>query len=125
MIRDTKNRDTFNLTTKLVYSTNPDYLQQVAKEELENQQVETILPAAQSLKVQIDRKQRKGKEVVLITGFIGTESDLEQLCKAIKTSCGVGGTAKEAEILIQGNCIDKVMAILLGLGYAKTKKIGK
>ena len=77
----------------------------------------------QQLKVWIDRKRRKGKEVTLITGFIGTNDDLKALGKTLKTKCGVGGSAKDEEIIIQGNHREKVVELLKNMGY-KAKKAG-
>ena len=96
-----------------VYSTNPDF--NYSYEEDENE--ETLDPADQDLRVMIDRKQRKGKEVTLITGFVGTDEDLKDLGKTLKQKCGVGGAAKDGEIMIQGNQINKVMALLDDMGY--------
>ncbi len=104
----------------VVYSTNPDF-----SFDFEENEVEETLPANQQhLKVQIDRKQRKGKEVTLVTEFIGLPDDLNALGKLLKSKCGVGGTTKDNVIMIQGNHIDKIVEILLGLGY-KVKRIGK
>ncbi|MCO6500066.1 MAG: translation initiation factor [Vicingus serpentipes] len=110
-----KNKKRINV----VYSTNPDYGYEMDgddKETLENEQ--------QQLKVLIDRKQRKGKAVTLVTGFIGNEDDLKTLAKQLKAKCGVGGSAKDQEILIQGELKEKVYLLLLEMGYSKTKKIG-
>lgn len=102
-----KNRD------GIVYSTNSDFVYETnAAEELE-----TPTPSKQKLKVVIDRKQRKGKSVVLITGFIGKDDDLENLAKELKTKCGTGGSAKDGEIIIQGEMIDKVKDYLRTKGY--------
>lgn len=102
----------------IVYSTNPDF-----EYEDEEQELETLPPEEQLLYVSIDRKKRKGKEVTLIEGFEGTDDDLKTLAKVLKSSCGVGGTAKDGEILIQGNFRDKIMDILAEKGY-KTKRKG-
>lgn len=102
----------------IVYSTNPDF-----EYEDEEQELETLPPEEQLLYVSIDRKKRKGKEVTLIEGFEGTDDDLKTLAKMLKSSCGVGGTAKSGEILIQGNFRDKIMDLLAEKGY-KTKRKG-
>lgn len=103
----------------IVYSTNPDFEYQDDTED----NIETLAPQQQDLRVSLDKKQRKGKAVTLITGFIGTPEDLKDLGKEIKTKCGVGGTVKDNEIIIQGDFREKVMNILLNLGY-RSKKSG-
>ncbi len=103
----------------IVYSTNPNY----EYEEEETFEQETLEPSEQLLYVSIDRKQRKGKEVTLIEGFVGMKEDLNELSKFLKSSCGVGGTAKDGEIIIQGNFRDKVIELLNKKGY-KTKRKG-
>ncbi len=103
----------------VVYSTNPNFNYEVQKDEEQN----TLPPAQQSLKVMLDKKQRAGKAVTLISGYIGTTDDLEKLGKLLKTKCGVGGTVKDGEILIQGDFQDKVLTLLSNEGY-KAKKIG-
>lgn len=103
----------------LVFSTNPD-LNLDREEEVE----ETESPADQRLRIWLDRKKRRGKAVTLITDFVGNEDDLKDLSKALKTYCGVGGSAKEGEILIQGDQRDKVLKYLLDKGYSQTKKSG-
>lgn len=103
----------------VVYSTNPDF-----DYDDENEEFETLENNKQQLKVLIDRKQRKGKSVTLITGFIGDEEDLKDLGKTLKSKCGVGGAAKNGEILIQGEFKEKVFELLINMGYSQTKKVG-
>jgi translation initiation factor 1 len=103
----------------MVYSTNPEYQYDYNQEE----EAETLEPSKQNLKVQRDKKQRKGKTVTLITGFIGKEDDLKELGKELKSKCGVGGSVKDGEIIIQGDFVDRLMALLNEKGY-KVKKVG-
>lgn len=103
----------------VVFSTNPDFQYTAEREE---EQV-TLPPKQQNLKVSLDRKQRKGKSVTLVTGFIGPEEDLKTLGKLLKTKCGVGGTVKDGEILVQGDFCDKIISILISEGY-KVKRTG-
>lgn len=103
----------------IVYSTNPDF--GYAHDEHEEQ--ETLPPKQQNLKVLVDRKQRKGKEVTLVTGFVGSENDLKELGKNLKQKCGVGGSIKDGEIIIQGNVAQKVLDLLSKDGY-KAKQSG-
>ena len=104
----------------VVYSTNPDFNFEYEEEE----QTETLPAHQQRLYVSIDRKSRGGKEVTLIEGFVGTEEDLQQLGKQLKTKCGVGGTVKDGEILIQGNFRDKIIPLLEKDGYQVKRKGG-
>lgn len=97
----------------VVYSTNPDFQYETAAET----ETETLPPAQQRLIVAIDRRNRGGKQVTLVTGFVGTAEDLKELGKTLKTRCGVGGTAKDGEITIQGDFRDKVTALLREMGY--------
>ena len=102
-----------------VYSTNPDF-----QFESNTESETATLPAQkQNLRVQLDRKQRKGKNVTLISGFVGKDDDLKELAKLLKTKCGVGGSAKEGEILIQGDFCNKVIDILKSGNY-KIKRSG-
>jgi len=97
----------------VVYSTNPDYQYQYDDEP----EAETLPPSKQRLRVQIDRHHRGGKVVTLVTGFIGTDDDLQELGRRLKSRCGVGGSAKDGEIIIQGEHLDKVKQILVADGY--------
>lgn len=97
----------------LVFSTNREL--DLPKQEDEN--LITLSPEKQNLRVTIDKRNRGGKVVTLITGFVGNEDDLNALCKLLKTKCGVGGSAKEGEIIIQGEHKDKVLNILKSLSY--------
>jgi translation initiation factor 1 len=103
----------------MVYSTNPDFEYSTTEE----QEVTTLPPAQQNLRVWLDRKQRGGKTVTLVKGFVGTESDLSELGRMLKNKCGVGGSAKDGEIIIQGDHRDRVVELLTAAGY-KCKKAG-
>lgn len=104
----------------VVYSTNPDFNYDIEEDEEQT----TLEPAKQNLRVAIDKKNRGGKVVTLITGFVGTEEDLKTLGKLLKTKCGVGGAAKDGEIIIQGDFKLKVVELLKKEGYVKTKPVG-
>ena len=104
----------------VVYSTNPDFNYEMDDDE---EQV-PLAPAQQNLRVQLDRKNRGGKVVTLITGFVGTDNDLKKLGKQLKTKCGVGGAAKDGEIMIQGDFKQKILELLKKEGYTRTKPIG-
>lgn len=104
----------------VVFSTDPDFEYSYGQDEEQDE----IPPQQQKLRVFIDRKQRKGKEVTLVTGFVGPEDALKELGKFLKSKCGVGGSAKDGEILIQGNQRDKVVQLLKAEGYTQTKASG-
>ena len=103
----------------VVYSTSDDFDYQYDDE----QEQETLEPADQQLKVMLDKKSRGGKQVTLVEGFVGTEEDLKDLGKLLKSKCGVGGSAKNGEILIQGDFRDKVLQLLKSEGY-NAKRVG-
>lgn len=113
MGKKSKKKDT------VVYSTNPNF----NYDDEEEMEIETLPNNEQLLYVSIDRKQRKGKDVTLVEGFIGADDDLKALGKKLKSACGVGGTTKDRDILIQGNHRDKVIELLNKEGY-KTKRKG-
>ena len=97
----------------VVFSTNPDFEYQYDQQE----QVQTLPPQQQNLKVMLDKKARAGKQVTLVTGFIGQEEDLKELGKLVKNKCGVGGTTKDGEVVIQGDFRDKITQLLTAAGY--------
>lgn len=101
-----------------VFSTDPNF-----KFEEEPGSTETSEPAQQKFKVRLDTKHRAGKAVTLVEGFIGKEEDLEELGKKLKAFCGTGGSAKDGEIIIQGDQREKVMQWLVKNGYKNVKKI--
>jgi translation initiation factor 1 len=103
----------------VVYSTNQDFSYETGHSGEQN----TLPPGQQSLKVSLDKSGRAGKQVTLVTGFVGSSQDLEALTKDLKTKCGVGGSAKDGNILIQGDVRDKVLNILTKQGY-KAKRSG-
>lgn len=105
-------------TGSIVYSTATDF-----KVPDEKAPVESLSPGEQSLKIVLDKKHRGGKIVSLITGFSVTDNEIELLAKQLKTFCGSGGSAKEGEIIIQGDHREKILQWLVKKGYSKTRKI--
>lgn len=103
----------------IIYSTNPNFVFDYGEEE-----AVTLEPAKQNLCVMLDKKQRAGKKVTLITGFQGSDFDLAVLGKELKSACGVGGSVKDGIVLLQGDFREKVLALLLQKGYTKTKISG-
>jgi translation initiation factor 1 len=101
----------------VVFSTNPEFNYEYE----DDGAVETLEPSKQKLTVRIDRHARGGKQVTLVTGFVGTDDDLAELGKKLKGRCGVGGTAKDGEIIIQGDFRDKVIELLQADGYRTVK----
>lgn len=103
----------------VMYSTNPDFQYNTENEEEEN----TLPKEKQLLRISLDKRNRGGKMVTLITGFRGTADDLTVLGKTLKVKCGVGGSAKDGEIIIQGDLRAKVLDILQKEGYTKSRTI--
>jgi translation initiation factor 1 len=103
----------------IVYSTNPDYKYNYQNET----EAVTCPPQQQELRIFMEKKHRGGKTACVIKGFVGKQDDLEELGRLIKTKCGTGGSAKDGEIIIQGDFRDKILQILLEKGY-KAKKAG-
>ena len=99
---------------RIVYSTNPDF---IPIDDTQDSEEETLAPNQQSLIISLDKKQRKGKKVTLISNFMGTEADLKDLGKELKSKCGVGGSVKDGNILIQGDFRKKVKDLLENNGY--------
>ena len=119
MAKDTKNND-WKDRLNVVYSTNPNFQCETGNTE----EAETLSPNQQKLRVQLDRKNRGGKVVTLVTGFVGTDDDLKELGRMLKSKCGVGGSAKDGEIIVQGDFKQKVIELLKKEGYTQTKPVG-
>lgn len=103
----------------VVYSTSSDFEFSYPQ----NEEAQTLPPQQQNLKVQLDKSMRAGKQVTLVTGFVGTGDDLDTLGKLLKSKCGVGGSVKDGEVIIQGDHRDKIVQILQKEGY-KAKRVG-
>lgn len=119
MAKDTKNND-WKDRLNVVYSTNPNFQYETGNTE----EAETLSPNQQKLRVQLDRKNRGGKVVTLVTGFVGTDDDLKELGRMLKSKCGVGGSTKDGEIIVQGDFKQKVIELLKKEGYTQTKPVG-
>jgi len=104
----------------VTYSTNPDYQYQFQ----DDTEVGTLPKEKQLLRIALDKRNRGGKTVTLITGFRGTDDDLTALGKLLKVKCGVGGTVKDGDIIIQGDFRQKIVDILIKEGYTKSRVIG-
>lgn len=101
----------------VVYSTSADFDYQTNEAE----EPETLAPAAQVLRVRIEKKGRGGKTATLVSGFVGTSDDLADLGRTLKSKCGVGGSVKDGEILVQGDFRERVISLLRSMGYTGTK----
>jgi translation initiation factor 1 len=105
-------------THGFVFSTDPNF-----QFEQENENTETLLPKQQKLRIRLDTKHRAGKAVTLVENFSGKDEDLQELGKKLKSFCGTGGSAKDGEIIVQGDQRDKVLQWLIKNGYSSSKKI--
>ena len=112
-------KKTKNDKNGFVFSTDPNF--QFQQDDAEA--LETLPPGKQKLRVALETKHRGGKTVTLITGFVGTDDDLQTLGKSLKNACGTGGAAKDGEIIVQGDHRDKVLQWLLKNGYGLSKKL--
>lgn len=102
----------------VLYSTDPNY----RYTEEENGKEELLPPAEQQLRITLDRKNRSGKEVSLVSGFVGPDEDLKDLAKELKHKCGVGGSVKDGAVIIQGDKREQILKILSDMGYKKARK---
>lgn len=104
----------------LVYSTGKETMASLLEGITLSSEEETLAPGEQRLHVHMERKGRKGKTVTLITGFVGRSSDLEELSKELKAKCGIGGSVKEGEVILQGEVVERVTSLLREMGYKQT-----
>ncbi|MEQ8302400.1 MAG: translation initiation factor [Cyclobacteriaceae bacterium] len=114
-----KKKNAWKSRDGIVYSTSEDYTYSNDQPE----EIESLEKGKQNLRVQLDKSGRAGKQVTLVTGFIGNQNELDSLTKLLKTKCGVGGSAKDGDILIQGDVREKVLTILAKEGY-RAKRSG-
>lgn len=105
----------------LVYSTGKETMASLLEELSLGDQEETLPKEDQELRVRIERKGRKGKTVTLISGFVGQTADLEELGKELKAKCGIGGSVKDGEVILQGELVERVVALLREMGYTRTR----
>lgn len=105
----------------LVYSTGKETMASLLEGLSLGDEEETLPKEDQELRVRIERKGRKGKTVTLITGFVGQTADLEELGKELKAKCGIGGSVKEGEVILQGELVERVVALLREMGYTRTR----
>ena len=101
----------------IVYSTNPDFNYTTE----ENEEAETLPKNQQKLRVSIEKKGRGGKTVTLIRGFVGKEEDLKELGRTLKAKCGVGGSVKDGDVLVQGESKQRITELLKEEGYTQTR----
>ncbi len=105
----------------LVYSTGKETMASLLEGLSLGEEEETLPKEDQELRVRIERKGRKGKTVTLISGFVGQTADLEELGKELKAKCGIGGSVKEGEVILQGELVERVVALLREMGYTRTR----
>lgn len=105
----------------LVYSTGKETMASLLEGLSLRDEEETLPKEDQELRVRIERKGRKGKTVTLISGFVGQSADLEELGKELKAKCGIGGSVKEGEVILQGELVERVVALLREMGYTRTR----
>lgn len=105
----------------LVYSTGKETMASLLEGLSLRDEEETLPKEDQELRVRIERKGRKGKTVTLISGFVGQTADLEELGKELKAKCGIGGSVKEGEVILQGELVERVVALLREMGYTRTR----